>query len=63
MNAKINWKYFFIGLLVGLVFVVSWKIILVLGLCGVIFAMFTVSFMDFSGDGDGRQRPSNWDQR
>lgn len=55
-------KPFFIGMLIGAIVVLSWKAILFLGLCGVIFVMWTGSFMDWSGDGDGRQWPSNHDR-
>lgn len=48
-------KWFLIGCVIGLLLVASFKLFLF-----VAFVIAVITFMDWSGDGDGRQR--RWDE-
>lgn len=50
-------KYFLLGAFVMAVLLLAWKLILFLGFFGLVYVLFQTSYMDFSGGGDGRERP------
>lgn len=52
-------KYFLLGAASMALLLLAWKILLILGACGLVYLVFQAGVMDWSGYGDGRQRPSN----